>query len=203
MSKGIYLSKPIFFLALIISFGIILLIGLLAGLLTHQPKCKDSTISLPSTTSTRPATRSTTEQPYDPNGIRLPKNIIPINYNLNIKAYFEPVQLSVQNDQDKFEGTVVVDFILTKSTDSIKLHCDSNIRILDTIQIKSLSTNKISNIEINQTEYQDNQLFEIFLKQQLQIGNYTLKLDYTSNYGPSSNIVGFYKTSYTEDGVVK
>ncbi len=200
MSGGIHLSKPIFFLVLVICFAIIILIGLLVGLLTHQPKCTDSTIPLPLTT--RPI-KSTTEKPYDPNGIRLPKYIIPINYNLNIKAYFEPVQYSTTSDQDKFEGTVIIDFVLTKSTDSIKIHCDSKINILDTIQIKSFGSAKSFRIEINQTDYKDNQLFEIFLKEQLEIGNYSLKLDYTSNYGPSSNIVGFYKTSYNEDGVVK
>jgi hypothetical protein len=203
MAKGIYLSKPLFFLFLFICFSIILSIGLLVGLLTHPPKCKDSSTSSttrPITTMNRP---TTSENPYDPSGIRLPKIIIPTNYNLNIKAFFEPVQLSSTSDQDKFEGTVTVDFILLKSTDSIKLHCDSNIKILDSIQIKSFNTNQIINVPIDQTEYQNNQLFEIFLKQQIQTGNYSLKLDYTSNYGPSSNIVGFYKTSYNEDGVVK
>jgi hypothetical protein len=206
MAKGIFLSKPIFLFLLFVCFAIILLIGLLAGLLTRPSKCKDSTNSESTTIASTKITTTkiaTSEQPYDPNGIRLPKYVIPINYNLNIKAFFEPVQLGVSSDNDKFEGTVIVDFILTKSTNSIKLHCDSNIKILDSIQIRSLSSNQIINVPIDQTEYQNNQLFEIFLKQQINNGNYSLKLDYTSNYGSSSNIVGFYKTSYIEDGITK
>jgi hypothetical protein len=217
MAKGIYVSKLVFLVGVSIAFSIVLLIGLLAGLLSRPTKCKLSSDSLvlsssisPISQTTSPSTSSTsttsrlveTSTNIEFDGIRLPKNIKPTNYNLNIKAFFKPTQLlSEANADERFEGTISIDFIVTKPTNLIKLHCDLSIKILDSIQLTS--NGQVTKVRLDQTDYSDNQIFEIVLDNQLVLGNYSLKLDYQSNFGGSSNIVGFYKTSYVEDGLVK
>jgi len=118
-----------------------------------------------------------------------------------IKAFFNPIGESDSNN--RFEGSETIDIELTRASNRIVFHCDNSIRILDTIQITSVSNNQGINVRTNQHRYIENQLYEILLDQNLPNGNYKLKLDYQGDFGSSTNIIGFYKTSYQEDGVIK
>jgi aminopeptidase N len=52
--------------------------------------------------------------------------------------------------------------------------------------------------------YTINQFYQIdFPIENLPAAHYRLKLSYTGDYGPSTNLVGFYKTAYSEDGMLK
>lgn len=108
-----------------------------------------------------------------------------------------------KDETDYFEGTVLVDFALTQSSNRIVLHCDNRLKILDTIQLTYVSNGQTINIREDQHAYAENQFYIITLDNNLPVGNYTLRLEYTGNYGPSTNIVGFYKTKYIEDGQIK
>ncbi len=136
-------------------------------------------------------------------GIRLPDYIIPKNYNMLIKAFFNPISTGETDNNNRFEGTETIDIELTRASNRIVFHCDNSIRILDTIQIISVSNLQVINVRTNQHRYIENQLYEILLDQNLSIGNYKLKLDYEGDFGSNTNIIGFYKTSYQEDGVTK
>ncbi len=120
-----------------------------------------------------------------------------------IKAFFNPISTGEADNNNRFEGTETIDIQLTRASNRIVFHCDNSIQILDTIQITSVSNNQVINVKTNQHRYMENQLYEILLDQNLPIGNYKLKLDYEGNFGPNTNIIGFYKTSYQEDGVTK
>ena len=97
----------------------------------------------------------------------------------------------------------MIDFKLTNASNRIVLHCDARLQVLNTIQITS-STNQLSiNVRQDQQAYGANQLYVITLDNVLPQGEYRIKIDYNGNYGPSTNLNGFYKTQYTEDGVLK
>jgi hypothetical protein len=104
---------------------------------------------------------------------------------------------------NRFEGRALITIRVLKSTRFILFHCDSSLRILNTIEITSLATNNVITLKDNQHGYQENQFYKIELDSELNVGDYVMKLDYSGNYGPHSNIYGFYMNRYNEDGVTK
>lgn len=156
---------------------------------------------MPSTsTANTTETGVSTSQP-EPDKIRLPDYIIPLNYKLDLKVFFQPI--GEDNSKNKFEGQLLIDFKLTRPSNRIVLHADNRLRILDTLEIHIVQSGEIIRLEENQHFYSENQLYEIQLDRVLPDGEYKLKLDYTGDYGLPSNIIGFYKTQYKEDGVTK
>lgn len=150
-----------------------------------------------STFSTNPSL--TTGSPQT--NIRLPSYLIPSNYNLELKVFFEPIGEDSSND--RFEGKVAIDFDMTNSSNRIVLHIDNSLSVQDTLEVENLDSNQVMSINRDKFKYLENQLFEIILPSEQPIGKYQLRINYSGNYGPITNIIGFYKTRYKEDGLVK
>ena len=127
--------------------------------------------------------------------------MIPSNYNLELKVFFEPIGEDSSND--RFEGKVAIDFDMTNSSNRIVLHIDNSLSVQDTLEVENLDSNQVMSINRDKFKYLENQLFEIILPSEQPIGKYQLRINYSGNYGPITNIIGFYKTRYKEDGLVK
>lgn len=151
-----------------------------------------------------PTSPRTTTPPIDLTGLRLPTDIIPINYNLDMKVYFDPVVTDPNNkSEERFEGRVIMTIRVINSTQTITFHCDPSLKILDSVHLTNLANNQVTNIGANQHFYDDNQFYKVQLDSPLAVGDYYLQMDYQGDFGPSTNLVGFYKTVYSEDGVTK
>lgn len=204
--SGVLVSKTVILLCVGAGLGVILIVGLLSGLIARPKNCIEAIDSFtlqPANTRTLPtlstaSTKSPLTTTQNLADLRLPTIIQPSNYNLNLRVFFRPYET-----QDYFNGTVIIDFKLTNASKRIVLHCDSRLEVLNTVQITALSNNQVTNVRRDQQTYAANQLYVIALDSELPVGSYKLKMDYNGNYGPESNIIGFYRTQYTEDGVQK
>jgi hypothetical protein len=145
-----------------------------------------------------------TTSTIDLTNLRLPGDVIPVNYNLDIKAYFDPFVYDPENkSQEWFEGRVIITIRVLNATDVIAFHCDSSLRIQDSVEITNLVNNQVTQVPANQHFYDENQFYRIRLNSPLAVGEYNLKMDYRGDFGPPTNLVGFYKTIYIEDGLTK
>lgn len=138
---------------------------------------------------------------------RLPDFQIPVNYNLDIRVYFEPTLpegTTGISATDRFEGRALIDFHITRPARFITFHCDGSLKIDESaIELTNLNTSQVTLIENEQHYYYIHQLYRIDFDNDLPVGLYRLKLDYSGDYGPLTNLVGFYRTRYNEDGVIK
>lgn len=130
---------------------------------------------------------------------------MPINYNLDMKTYFDPVVEDVNNKSDEwFEGRVVITINVLNVTQFIVFHCDPSLLIQpDSVEIINRATNQQIQVRSDQHYYDDNQFYKIVLDTPLSLGEYDLKMDYKGDFGPSTNLYGFYKTVYQEDYLTK
>lgn len=115
--------------------------------------------------------------------------------------FFEPIGEDSSND--RFEGRVAIDFEMTNVSSRIVLHIDNSLTVSDTLEVENLQSDQVMTIKSDKFRYLENQLFEIILPSEQPIGKYQLRINYSGNYGPVTNIIGFYKTRYNEDGIVK
>jgi hypothetical protein len=160
---------------------------------------KSTILTLPTLSTLSSTTKPQTTLPPPP--VRLPTNLFePINYDLKIKAYFKPYG-PVEADKERFEGTVKIKVKVNNQTDRIVLHADYTLKISETITLQNLANDQMTTI-VN-FEFTPNQLLVINLANPIQPGNYTLKIDYQSDFGLPGNLVGFYRSRYLEDGIQK
>lgn len=135
---------------------------------------------------------------------RLLQNFKPTNYTLDLDVFFE-TRTSTPNqesDMNYYSGIVDIKGELTEDSNIIIFNINENIIKINQIIITRPDD---TTFEVNETErsYKEFELYEIKLSQTLVQGTYTIRILFTGNYGSTSNIVGFYKTSYLEDGVYK
>jgi hypothetical protein len=152
-----------------------------------------------STLSTKTTPLSTS---YSPVPIRLPENLIePINYDLLIKTYFNPYYNESDTTPETFEGTVIISFKLNRNSNFFRLHAGSSLEISkDTIELINQAGNQKIPVSLDILE---NQLVQINSESNLLIGNYLLTLNYKGDFGPLTNLAGFYRGRYNEDNVTK
>lgn len=153
-----------------------------------------STRTLP-TTSTTQQTSSTTMESIS---IRLPSNLIqPINYNLNIKTYFDP--FDGETKETKFEGRLILTFRINRITNFFRMHADTMLNLTDTIfKIQNIDNNKDYVLEMKRLN--SDLLSFSFKGSSIQIGKYEMILNFQSKFSMSS---GFYLSKYNENGVAK
>lgn len=210
--KGIYVSKATIFLAIMCGFCVLATVGLVAGFtrrvcpspVATPPPQSSSPQPSASTTSTSPVTGTTTA-PVDMDKYRLPGNVIPVNYNLDMKVYFDPIVVNEDTKgEERFEGRAVITVRVLNATSRIVFHCDTSLRILeDSVRLTNKANGQTTVIRSNQHYYDENQFYKIDLDAPLAVGEYDLQMDYRGDYGVPTNLVGFYKTTYREDGVIK
>ncbi len=139
----------------------------------------------------------------DPQNIRLPTNVTPLNYKLYLEVDFQVLSTEDFFEAERFIGRVEIHIRLTEPSKKIIFHADRSLNIEDNIQITDLSTMNVINISSDNHQFLENQLYEIETNEVLQVGEYVIKIDYIGGFGKPTNIIGFYKTQYNEDGITK
>lgn len=157
-----------------------------------------SLTTLPTTTT--PA--STTQPPP----IRVPTGLFePVNYDLTIKAFFEPFAGSIESidvDAERFEGKVIIELLINNSTNSIVLHSDRTL-ILNNGTLRLVNAVTSANVAITGYTYLPNQLVSFALGQTVSAGRYLLTIEFARALGSTSNLNGFFRSRYREEFSVK
>jgi len=190
MTENLVIKKSLFLILVVINILIIVGVGLLAGLVGRpETSSNDDGLNPSKTTTTAPTTTPITEKPLGPwNNIRLPLNLVPYHYDVELKPDLQPDS----EGEYWFTGTSSVDFTVATETNFIYIHCNK----LDITSI-SLISYKGSEVEIKSWEIF--QPFE-YLVVELQLSiktneNYTL---FTSFKGELANdLRGLYRSTYT------
>ncbi|NXM15054.1 AMPE aminopeptidase, partial [Ploceus nigricollis] len=197
--------------------GVVVVVGLAVGLgvglsrpkapeATEQPTT-DQTTTTNQTTTTDQTT--TTEQPpptvdlgpcpskNDDTGdwryFRLPTYVKPVHYDLEIKPEME---------QDTYSGTVSISIALEKPTSSLWLH----LRDTKVTEIPTLRKSSGQQIAVNECfEYKPQEYIVMKAAAELPVTDesdpYVLTLKFQGWLNGS--LVGFYRTTYTENGQIK
>jgi hypothetical protein len=102
-----------------------------------------------------------------------------------------------------FTGNVIINFRLQNATDRLLFHMDRSLQVLGQIELSN--TESLGNTFEKQMEgYANNQFYHIVFKQQLSpVGVYRLNVSFRGTYGEETNLVGFHKLTYVENGLNK
>ncbi|XP_027749159.1 glutamyl aminopeptidase isoform X1 [Empidonax traillii] len=196
--------------------GVVVVVGLAVGLGVglSRPKSQETPEGTDQPTTDQPTTnqptteKPTTDQPGPPvdlgpcppkdetgewTGFRLPTYVKPVHYDLEIKPEMEA---------DIYSGTVNISIVLEKPTSSLWLHLrETKITEMPTLQKSSGQQIALSDcFEYNPQEY-------IVMKAAAELpvtdqsDPYVLTLKFQGWLNGS--LVGFYRTTYTENGTIK
>ncbi|XP_058660044.1 glutamyl aminopeptidase isoform X2 [Ammospiza nelsoni] len=201
--------------------GVVVVVGLAVGLgvglsrpkasqaTEQQPTPDQTTTTTTTTTTTATTTTTTTEQPPPPVDLgpcpsknddtgdwrefRLPTYVKPVHYDLEIKPEME---------QDTYSGTVSISIFLEKPTSSLWLH----LRDTKVTEIPTLRKSSGQQIALNDCfEYKPQEYIVMKAAAELPVTGendpYVLTLKFQGWLNGS--LVGFYRTTYTENGQIK
>uniref|UniRef100_A0A8C3M2A8 Aminopeptidase n=1 Tax=Geospiza parvula TaxID=87175 RepID=A0A8C3M2A8_GEOPR len=191
--------------------GVVVVVGLAVGLGVglSRPKAPEEPTTDQTTTTTTMTTTATTEQPPPPvdlgpcpsknddtgdwRDFRLPTYVKPVHYDLEIKPEME---------QDIYSGTVSISIALEKPTSSLWLH----LRDTKVTEIPTLRKSSGQQIAVNDCfEYKPQEYIVMKAEAELPVTDesdpYVLTLKFQGWLNGS--LVGFYRTTYTENGQTK
>ncbi|CAF0936439.1 unnamed protein product [Brachionus calyciflorus] len=173
---------------------------------SHNPLGSTATVSITSTipfvtndnrtlpaSTTRPSDDRTTKPMFD---FRLTDAILPTKYDLLLKLYFDPYdsKLDEKFKSNPYKGEVTISFDVTRPTNKIEFHSDIEIVITKT-NILLQQVNSDQNIEIQKHGYLPNQLYEVITKNELSVGSYRIKIEFSG----TTKKYGLYQASYIEN----
>ncbi|XP_047678558.1 alanyl (membrane) aminopeptidase-like b [Tachysurus fulvidraco] len=188
MAKGVYISKTLAIATVVLTLsalgGIIVMVTLYQMQIAKQPP-------LP-----LPTLRPTTPIPTGlPPTLRLPDNLIPDSYEVNLKTHLYAELPNATEQVYIFEGNSTVRFKCVKDTWTIFLHALD----LSIDKVIVTHTNTRENIAVERyTLHNDSHFFEIILKKQL-VGNGDYYDLFTKFSGELlDDLTGLYRSQYTE-----
>lgn len=191
--------------------GVVVAVGLIVGLsvgLTRSCDCSGDTgqdtttapsqaSSTTSTTTLPPPEQDICPASEDESGqwtnFRLPDFITPVHYDLEVKTLM---------DEDRYTGTVTISISLSSATRYLWLH----IRETKITKLPELVTPSGQKVTIRQCfEYKQQEYVVVEAAEELAVTTddnvYLLTLEFAGWLNGS--LVGFYRTTYTENGQVK
>ncbi|MCJ8733359.1 hypothetical protein PDJAM_G00222310 [Pangasius djambal] len=188
MAKGVYISKGLAIATVVLTLsalgGIIVMVTLYQMEIARNPP------------SPRPSPVPTTPIPTGlPPTLRLPDNLIPESYEVNLQPYLY-TKLPNATEQDyMFEGNSTVRFKCVKDTQTIVLHALG--LSIDKVIVTHART--MENIAVQRyTLHSDSHFFEILLKKQLVANGDYYEL-FTKFKGELlDDLTGLYTSQYTE-----
>jgi hypothetical protein len=83
---------------------------------------------------------------------------------------------------------------------------DKSLQLIGQVDMSKLESNgatATASLEKQTHGYANNQFYQIIFKQQLSVGLYQLNVSFRGDYGEETNLVGFHKLTYVENGVNK
>ncbi|KAH0500792.1 Glutamyl aminopeptidase [Microtus ochrogaster] len=188
--------------------GVVVAVGLIVGLSVGLTRSCDSSGDTGQDTTTAPtqASSTTSTPPLDQDicparedeigewtNFRLPDFITPVHYDLEVKPFM---------DEDRYTGTVTISISLSKPTHSLWLH----IRETKITKLPELVTPSGKKVSIQRCfEYKQQEYVVVQAEEELAATSgdsvYLLTMEFAGWLNGS--LVGFYRTTYTENGQVK
>ncbi|KAE8736527.1 hypothetical protein FOCC_FOCC018018, partial [Frankliniella occidentalis] len=167
-------------------------LGLPAGLRSDLPPLYKRRVS-------KPAAGLTTRVTADPDPYRLPRNIVPLHYNLFLVVDFKLT---------KFEGQVDIRVKVLEDTDTIVLHAASNLGGLDKFSIGVRPYKDADTTKYTVTDVTPNAMYQtltISLDKTLKAGQqYLISFSkFNSMLTSEGSLYGFYVSTYEEKGETK
>lgn len=184
--------------------GVVVAVGLIVGLSVGLTRsCEQDTTPVP---SQAPPDNSTALPPQDPNvcpdsedesgewkNFRLPDFVKPVHYDLEVKALME---------EDRYTGTVTISVSLSKPTRDLWLH----IRETKITKLPELRRPSGEQVPIRQCfEYKKQEYVVIQAEGDLAAtsGDSVYRLTMEFEGWLNGSLVGFYRTTYVENGEVR
>lgn len=191
---GYFVSKTRAIILAVIAIGVIILVGVLAGVLSRgaASQCGQNGNTSPTMAPVTPATAKPVSPYAAVNNIRLPKNVIPIQY------WFE---LEIDMNQLVFNGTNTAELNITSQTNLIIFHIkDLEITAAPKVARDRAFNNQVSVKEHN--SFKPNEYYYIVLNSPASVGIYYVNFKFKAPL--STALSGLYKSSYTKpDGSKK
>ncbi|XP_028439977.1 aminopeptidase N isoform X1 [Perca flavescens] len=205
MGKGFYISKPVGVVAIILCAGALATIIALS-VVYSQEKAKNNNQVLPTDggptskpPNTTPSPSTSPSGPWD--NYRLPKSLVPINYNLTLWPRLTPDE----NGQYIFTGLSIVEFECVEETDLILIHSN---KLNYTLKNDHLAELTSVNSGVRAPSIKSSWLQSVTQYLVLQLDGklikghrYHLYTDFTGEL--ADDLGGFYRSEYFEDGVKK
>ncbi|XP_077994242.1 aminopeptidase N-like [Glandiceps talaboti] len=147
------------------------------------------------------------EQPQDvhnPTNGRLPDNVKPSHYKVDIKTYLDEPEGGSKDKQFTFEGTVEIDITCQETTHVITLHAHRTINALSATVTHLPKTGQPTDIEVIDWDTQPKQpefeFLNINLGSSIEVGeSYLLTIDYEGTL-LQPDLLGYYVSNYTVNG---
>lgn len=177
--SGVFCSKSNIIIAIIIAIALIVTVGIIAGVTTRSGAANQE--------STPTAAAPTTTPPKYPqlNNIRLPTNVIPLNYTFT---------LDIDMTKLTYDGDNVIRFQVTSPTNVIIVHADGiTMKSAPKVASDAAFTNTIAVSDYGQ--HNKNSFYYVGLQSNLAAGIYYIQFLYTANL--ASDLNGLYKYQYT------
>jgi len=114
---------------------------------------------------------------------RLSKHVVPVEYNLQLHPHLE---------NGTFSGSVHITLNVTAPCDHIRIHQKG----LNIEHSTLLGVGEAQNFVSSSFEYAKNEFWVMLLNQTINIGIYSLKLDFNGSL--TNDIVGFYRSTYKD-----
>ncbi|XP_020857062.1 LOW QUALITY PROTEIN: glutamyl aminopeptidase [Phascolarctos cinereus] len=184
--------------AVVVAVGLI--VGLSVGLSRSCNTSKDSSSSAPAPSTLPPQQASLCPASADENengpwtSFRLPTHINPVHYDLEVKPVME---------EDTYTGTVTIHINVSEPTKYLWLHLRETWIIEPSPALKKSSGEEVPVKRCFQYEEQEYIVIEAEEELPRNDGESTYLLTMNFQGWLNDSLVGFYRTTYTEDGVTK
>ncbi|XP_063781891.1 aminopeptidase N [Pseudophryne corroboree] len=213
MAKGFYVSKLVGFICIFLAIAAVATIIALAVVYSNElsnnnkvenggslttsfipaPSTSTPTTTTTTTTTTQTSTTPASNELWDK--YRLPKSLIPIHYDIDLRPILEKDSQGLY----VFHGKSVAHFTCVERTNVVIIHSNklnytSNTELRNDAN-RTLTVNKIDLVE--KTNY-----LVLHLGEELEENKiYTLHTEFTGEL--ADDLAGFYRSEYVEDGVTK
>lgn len=192
MGKGLFISKTLGIVGVIVGTGVVATIIALS-VVYSQEKAKNLEAVNP------PTTPSTPKDPWE--NYRLPDSLSPVSYNITL---WPRLVANASTGLYIFTGQSDVMFRCEKETDLILIHCNKlNLTLFSghRVRLTGLDGATAPNVKTSWLQVKTEYLV-IRLNGKLAAGkSYRLSTDFQGEL--ADDLKGFYRSEYTEDGVKK
>lgn len=196
VNKGFFIKKKIVMIvgaglgALFIASLIMLIVG-------STLVSKDNSGNSVTTKPTESTTTTTTKAPVSKVDYRLQSNLQPYFYELEIRPYIGPKEV-YQNKAFTYTGQNKMHFTCTEPTKMIEFHQLDLVIDASSLVLSSSSDSGLT-IEKEMNEDKERQTVSFHFNRECKVSNnYTLSVPFSGEI--TTNLYGFYRSSYEENG---
>ncbi|XP_070557594.1 aminopeptidase N-like [Ptychodera flava] len=196
---GCFVSTLQWFI-IVVLVAVIITVSVLIAYYVPKSSCDDTPAD---PVSGLPPQPDEPEDVHNPTEARLPGNVEPEHYTVDIKTYLDETDGEHSDKQFSFEGTVHVDIICFKTTNTITLHAHSSIYPISMTFGHKTHQGELEDLTIvgwNRDLKPEYEFLNIILESNIEAGEkYLLKIAFNGTL-IQPDLLGYYVSNYTVDG---